>query len=100
MAGHAEAQRRTVSPRKQLIAPKKKAPEPARPQATATKDTIKTQAPVVPAADAAPADTTMHSGISANGDTLTEAANEAKLPVEKADSMHSYKITIEDIYYL
>jgi hypothetical protein len=97
MTGHAEAQRRTASPRKQLIAPKKKAPEPAKPQATAVKDTTKAQ---VPAADAVPADTTMPSGISANGDTLTEAANEAKLPVEKADSIHAYKITIEDISYL
>lgn len=100
MAGHAEAQRRTASPRKQLIAPKKKAPEPARPQAPAAKDTTKAQIPVVPAGDTAVADTTMPSGISATGDTLTEAANEAKLPVEKADSIHAYKITIEDISYL
>ena len=100
MAGHAEAQRRTVSPRKQLITPKKKAPEPARPQAQAAKDTTKTQAPTAPAGDPAVADTTMPSGVSASGDTLTEAANEAKLPVEKADSMHAYKITIEDISYL
>lgn len=102
MTGHAEAQRRTSSPRKQLIAPKKKAPAPAKPQAAAEKDTTKTQVPAVaaPAADTTAADTTMPSGISANGDTLTEAANEAKLPVEKADSLHAYKITIEDISYL
>lgn len=100
MAGHAEAQRRTTSPRKQLIAPKKKAPESARPQAPAAKDTTKAQIPVVPAGDTAVADTTMPSGISATGDTLTEAANEAKLPAEKADSIHAYKITIEDISYL
>lgn len=102
MAGHAEAQRRTASPRKQLITPKKKAPEPARPQATAAKDTTKAQVPAVPApaGDTAVADTIMPNGISASGDTLTEAANEAKLPVEKADSMHAYKITIEDISYL
>ena len=102
MTGQAEAQRRTVSPRKQLITPKKKAPEPARPQAPAVKDTTKVQVPAAGAAavDTAAADTTMPSGISANGDTLTEAANEAKLPVEKADSIHAYRITIEDISYL
>ncbi|MDR6803520.1 hypothetical protein J2Y45_000790 [Dyadobacter sp. BE34] len=99
MTGYAEAQRRTVSPRKQLIAPKKKAPEPAR-QAPVAKDTTKTQVPAVPAGDPAVADTTMPSAVSATGDTLTEAANEARLPVEKADSMHAYKITIEDISYL
>jgi len=102
MTGHAEAQRRTSSPRKQLIAPKKKAPVPAKPQAAAAKDSTQAQVPPVaaPAADTTAADTTMPSAISANGDTLTEAANEAKLPVEKADSLHSYKITIEDISYL
>jgi len=102
MTGHAEAQRRTSSPRKQLITPKKKAPAPAKPQAAVVKDTTKTQVPVAatPAADTAAADTTMPSAVSANGDTLTEAANEAKLPVEKADSIHAYKITIEDISYL
>jgi hypothetical protein len=37
----------------------------------------------------------------ASSDTLTEAAAEAKLPQEpKADSIHSFKITIEDISYL
>ncbi|WP_353721978.1 hypothetical protein [Dyadobacter sp. 676] len=100
MAGHAEAQRRTASPRKQLVTPKKKAPAPARPQAPAVADSTKTQVPAAPKdtsttiADtlAAPA------GNAASSDTLTEAAAEAKLP--KADSIHSYKITIEDISYL
>ncbi len=102
MSGQAEAQRKASTPRKQLITPKKKAPAPVKPQAAAVKDSTKTQVPAVatPAADTTVADTTMPSAISANGDTLTEAANEAKLPVEKADSLHSYKITIEDISYL
>ncbi|SDH13138.1 hypothetical protein SAMN04487996_12939 [Dyadobacter soli] len=107
MAGHAEAQRRTSTPRRQLITPKKKAPAPAKQQAPAAKDTTKTQASGVatpaiatPAVDTTAADTTMPSAVSANGDTLTEAANEAKLPVEKVDSLHAYKIMIEDISYL
>lgn len=106
LTGQAEAQRRNSAPRKTLITPKKKAPTPAKPAAGAPAgikaDSVKQQAPSIaaPAADTTVADTTMPSAISANGDTLTEAAYEAKLPVEKADSIHAYKITIEDISYL
>lgn len=112
IAGNAEAQRRTSPPRKQLITPKKKAPAPAKPQAAAATDTTKAKIPATapdtsaapadtlaaPAAGAAPADSTP---AKASSDTLTEAAAEAKLPQEpKADSIHSFKITIEDISYL
>lgn len=101
LAGQVEAQRRTNAPRKTLLSPKKAATPPAKPTAPAKADGPK-QAPAValPVADSTAADTTMPSAISATGDTLTEAANEARLPVEKADSMHAYKITIEDISYL
>lgn len=105
LAGQAEAQRRNSAPRKTLITPKKTANTPAKPAAAGapvTKtDTVK-QAPAIatPVADTTAADTTMPSAVSASGDTLTEAANEAKLPVEKADTMHAYRITIEDISYL
>lgn len=110
LAGKVEAQRRNNTPRKTLITPKKKATTPVKPAAgvpaagapAATKADSLQQVPAIatPAADTAVGDTTMPSAISASGDTLTEAANEAKLPVEKADSIHAYKITIEDISYL
>ncbi|MGN7886783.1 hypothetical protein [Dyadobacter sp. 22481] len=110
LAGKVEAQRRNNTPRKTLITPKKKATTPVKPAAgvpaagapAATKADSLQQIPAIatPAADTAVGDTTMPSAISASGDTLTEAANEAKLPVEKADSIHAYKITIEDISYL
>lgn len=105
LAGKVEAQRRNNTPRKTLITPKKKATTPVKPAAgvpAATKADSLQQVPAIatPAADTTVGDTTMPSAISASGDTLTEAANEAKLPVEKADSIHAYKITIEDISYL
>ena len=104
-AGHTEAQRRTSPPRKQLIAPKKKAPAPAKPQATAATDTTKAQVPATAQDTSATAQDTLVAPGAAAADTssatLTEAAAEAKLPQEpKADSIHSFKITIEDISYL
>ncbi|MCF0071845.1 hypothetical protein LZD49_15315 [Dyadobacter sp. CY261] len=104
LSGHVEAQRRTSSPRRQLITPKKKAPAPAKPQATAAQDTTKSQSPpVIQDSSTVTKDTlAVPAGhADASSDTLTEAAAEAKLPKEpKADSIHSYKITIEDISYL
>lgn len=103
MAGYAEAQRRTSPPRKQLIAPKKKAPAPAKPQAAAATDTTKAQVPAAAPDTSATAPDTLAAPAAAApaADTLTEAAAEAKLPQEpKADSIHSFKITIEDISYL
>ncbi|OJV16997.1 MAG: hypothetical protein BGO21_29610 [Dyadobacter sp. 50-39] len=102
LTGKVEAQRRNSTPRKTLITPKKKAPTPppAAPAAAKTDSAKQAAAIATPAVDTTAADTTMPSAISASGDTLTEAANEAKLPVEKADTMHAYKITIEDISYL
>lgn len=107
MAGVAEAQRRTSPPRKQLIAPKKKAPAPAKPQAAVATDTTKAQVPATAPDTSATAPDTLAApsagaaAIDTSSDTLTEAAAEAKLPQEpKADSIHSFKITIEDISYL
>jgi hypothetical protein len=114
LSGHAEAQRRSTSPRKQLITPKKKAPAPAKSQVPATQagaapaatatDTTKAQTPTaIKDSSTAVPDTLAIPGNTAGAadDTLTEAAAEAKLPNEpKADSIHSFKITIEDISYL
>jgi hypothetical protein len=107
-SGQAEAQRRTVSPRKQLLTPKKKAPVP---QQTAPRvDSSKTQSapPVttpVPDTSAATPDTLAipENTSKASGDTLTEKAAEEMLEKETktvADSMHAFKITIDDISYL
>ncbi|WP_342088605.1 hypothetical protein [Dyadobacter sp. OTU695] len=106
IAGVAEAQRRTSPPRKQLIAPKKKAPAPAKPQAAVATDTTKAQVPATAPDTSATAQDTLAAptaapAIDTSSDTLTEAAAEAKLQQEpKADSIHSFKITIEDISYL
>lgn len=100
LSGQAEAQRRTSPPRKQLITPKKKAPVPATQPAAAPPDSSKTPAPAATTTNA-PADTLTIPDAANSSDTLTEAAAEAKLPKEAiGDSLHSYKITIEDISYL
>lgn len=103
LSGQAEAQqRRTSPPRKQLITPKKKAPAPAaaKPQAVTTPDTTRNR-PAAAVQDTAAAVQDTLAAPAASSDTLTEAAAEAKLPQEpKADSIHSYKITIDDIAYL
>ena len=108
LSGQAEAQRRTVSPRKQLLTPKKKAPVPK--QDAPRVDSSKTQSAVpvaTPAADtsAATPDTLAipENNAKASGDTLTEKAAEEMLEKETktvADSMHAFKITVDDISYL
>lgn len=105
VSGQTEAQRRTSAPRKQILAPKKKAPAPVQKQTASQPDSLKGQAatPIIDSAATAP-DTLAppNSNAGVPSDTLTEAAAEEKLAKETksvADSIHSYKITIEDISY-
>ncbi|KAA0991246.1 hypothetical protein [Dyadobacter aurulentus] len=107
VCNHVDAQRRNTSPRRTILAPRKKAPvEPAKPTATQP-DTLPKATPVTaPVTDttraATGAETELDTTSEATPDSLTERAAEERLAkTEKpADSLHSYKITIEDISYL
>ncbi|WP_439556200.1 hypothetical protein [Dyadobacter sp.] len=106
------AQKKTTSPRKTILPPKKKATTPAPKPAAAAPDTLrkatKVTAPLrdaVQADTSAVQDTTKVDDLSteATPDSLTERAQDEKVEkLEKArgDSLHSFTITIGDISYL
>jgi hypothetical protein len=102
LSNQADAQRGTGSSRRQILAPKKNT-VPAKQPAEA-----KPQLPVQPATEA---DTTgnadsldlIEKGAEQSADTLTEKEAEERLEKTSkpaADSIRSYKITIDDISYL
>jgi hypothetical protein len=109
---HAHAQKKTGSPKRQIFAPKKKAPAAAKPSVTPKADSAAapqaTQAAPITAPtpdNTAVGDTIItpdstNTGISS--DTLTEKEAEDRLPKTEpaADSVKSFKIIIDDISYL
>ncbi|SKB60581.1 hypothetical protein SAMN05660293_01378 [Dyadobacter psychrophilus] len=115
-SNQANAQRRTSSPKRQILAPKKKAPVPNQPATTPKADTIAVPQATQAAPVAAPvADTTAvrdavrdtiitpdSSNIEISSDTLTEKEAEERLAKTEpaADSVKSFKIIIDDISYL
>ncbi|WAC11831.1 hypothetical protein [Dyadobacter pollutisoli] len=110
LSNQADAQRRTSTPKRQIFAPKKKPATPATQQPAATPaDTTGQPKPAqvtAPAADTTGKidSTIIDNDLPISKDTLTE--KEAEEQLEKtavktvADSVHAYKIIIDDISYL
>lgn len=111
----AHAQKKAASPKRQIFAPKKKAPAAVKPAATPKADSSgtpqATQAAPVTAPAAQTTDTTAvrdtiitadSTNIGISSDTLTEKEAEERLGKSEpaADSVKSFKIIIEDISYL
>ncbi|MCE6988225.1 hypothetical protein [Dyadobacter sp. CY323] len=98
---HAEAQRKSASPRRQILAPKKKAPVPEKQSVPIAPETSISAQPKATVSD--PDSTQIIETDTTSADTLTEKAAEElleKAPKTAADSIHSYKITVDDISYL
>lgn len=110
LSNQADAQRRTSTPKRQIFAPKKKPATPVTQQPAAIPaDTTGQPKPAQVTAPAADTTSKIDSTIIDNdlpisNDTLTE--KEAEEQLEKtavktvADSVHAYKIIIDDISYL
>jgi hypothetical protein len=112
MCNQVDAQRKTASPRKTILAPKKKTATPPAKQAVSNPDTLTKPTQVtIPLRDSLKTDTTAASdttkledtSIEATPDSLTERALDEKVEkLEKArgDTLHSFTIKIGDISYL
>ncbi|NIJ51510.1 hypothetical protein [Dyadobacter arcticus] len=108
ISGHVNAQRKSSSPRRQILAPKKKTTKPAKQPTPSKRDTSVLKKPVQ--ATTPKTDTTGNvdslNVIGTNEqsqDTLTEKEAEDRLEKSAkpaADSIRSYKIIVDDISYL